>query len=646
LNALEGNRLLSRIGIALGSVWQLRLLPFTPSRRHPAFCLARPTGTLPDYTIPSPGPLSMLVMAQDSHHDAYRFNNNRQMAAAMMAPHIAGSPDVYSPSLMHPVSQYPDQMAYVMGHLALTPPLPSRGGGMPVPGFHHTFDTSTPPFGRGSAQRRRKMAAESGRVFPQSLPMMSPHAFMSPSPCTFPKPMHSGWVPPQVPGWRSASPAFPPPFRRMNPRVPSTLNGNKVCATLAYPLADQGCAPVCSEHTHGAMDCNERHGSALGRVQTVLCSCIAFPSRMLLVMTPAQALSACQNSREAHGVQSSMDRPGDMQGNECAEFVPPAGAVKVQINGSLMGWVDDNGVVLHSWRKTKRGTRGSGQRRRSELDLLNSSNIATTPTTSELRATRPISIASSDPSSEHVTAPAVPSTAEMPTLPASVPEATVGCVSEGRGTPRAALAAEVGVDDGERDEHGLPTGSAGAMEAVACMDGAAHGLLTPRLARPAPVPHAVAAEAVAGEGEGEAKQVSPQSDKVSQAAATPESVLSGSSLCGTELPKVKVPVQDWEHLRYRHDQVCLPRGLQVVVAQNVERLHAPLFHVLSGEHSRRGGCAHKTQRCHDMRLVYRCKAIWRRCSRRCRTCMTSSSGWPRRRFSKRQPLQRCTSYAE
>jgi hypothetical protein len=50
------------------------------------------------------------------------------------------------------------------------------------------------------------------------------------------------------------------------------------------------------------------------------------------------------------------------------EFVPPPGATRMAINSSVMGWVDENGVVLHSWRKTKRGTRGGGQRRRVEAD--------------------------------------------------------------------------------------------------------------------------------------------------------------------------------------------------------------------------------------------------------------------------------------
>lgn len=188
----------------------------------------------------------MLAMAQDSHHDAYRFNNNRQMAAAIMAPHITASPNVYSPDLMHPASQYPDQMTYAMGHLALTPPLPNRGGAIPVPGFHHTFDVSTPAFSRGSAQQHRKVAADSAHGFTQSQPIMHacPHAFMSP----LPKPMHSGY-PPQVAGWHTTTPVYPPLHQRMNARVPSTLNVHKVCATLEYPFAVQGCAPVCSART-------------------------------------------------------------------------------------------------------------------------------------------------------------------------------------------------------------------------------------------------------------------------------------------------------------------------------------------------------------------------------------------------------------
>jgi hypothetical protein len=38
-----------------------------------------------------------------------------------------------------------------------------------------------------------------------------------------------------------------------------------------------------------------------------------------------------------------------------------------------MAWLDTRGVVLHSWKKTKRGTRGGGHRKRVEMEQAQSS---------------------------------------------------------------------------------------------------------------------------------------------------------------------------------------------------------------------------------------------------------------------------------
>lgn len=78
--------------------------------------------------------------------------------------------------------------------------------------------------------------------------------------------------------------------------------------------------------------------------------------------------------------------------------MPLPTAVKVQINSTLMGWVDENGVVLHTWRRTKRGTRGGGQqRRRAEGDMSAGSTPTPSTTTPHAMSAAPSLMADEDP---------------------------------------------------------------------------------------------------------------------------------------------------------------------------------------------------------------------------------------------------------
>ena len=68
-----------------------------------------------------------MMSADGNHHDAYRFNNHRQMAAAMMSPSMGAGPEGFNPAMMAGPPPFADPMAFAMGaHMAVA--LPSWPG--------------------------------------------------------------------------------------------------------------------------------------------------------------------------------------------------------------------------------------------------------------------------------------------------------------------------------------------------------------------------------------------------------------------------------------------------------------------------------------------------------------------------------------
>ena len=258
--------------------------------------------------------------------------------------------------------------------------------------------------------------------------------------------------------------------------------------------------------------------------------------------------------------------------------MPPPGATKIQINSSLMGWVDANGVVLHSWRKTKRGTRGGGQRRRQEADAASAS-------TSERAASAPGAAsagavagpaddtesskgsASEQDRSETVT-PMLPG-ATAADVPSTEPSSAAGASTETGEAPSLPppFSAEQKDTPLGHDEHGMPTTPrAGRARcdtdtAQTTPDGQGASVagrqMTPRLGVPS-VAHAPNDSDAASPGQqagadSTAEQAStPKANAPAVEQKTPERALEGSTGEGA---RVKVPVKDWEHLRAQHDQV-------------------------------------------------------------------------------------------
>jgi hypothetical protein len=291
------------------------------------------------------------------------------------------------------------------------------------------------------------------------------------------------------------------------------------------------------------------------------------------------------------------------------EFVPPPGAVKVQINSALMGWVDAHGIVLHSWRKTKRGTRGGGQQRR----LAGESSTQSPAATSEAPSSHaPTPTAHSRAHSFHpdsLASQATPDDDDAAVTPLLARSASAGAVATGGESARKFAPPKLNVGGGggsavaaegselptlearseDHDEHELHTATTTVAGGGASTVGNS-GQVTPRLSRaprPAKTPDdkwfdeeaaqtpagaepagGTGAAAGAAAGAAGASQAHPRTPpKVSGTSdvgvgvstrPTPEASLRPRSGTSPEQPKVKVPIRDWEHLRFQHDQARLP----------------------------------------------------------------------------------------
>lgn len=208
-----------------------------------------------------PQPLSpRSAMAQGSPHDAYRFNNHRHAAAAMMSPAIipAGL-EGYPAALLQGASPY-DQMSFAMSQLALsTPHLPHADAALAAHGYQPAFSHAAPPFAVPAARGHRRtgsghmphtapphdkrFAPPPAHFRPRQPPSAPHHAagpiFVSP----FVKPMHM--APSHGPGAWTTPGAMPRP--RMNARVPSTLNSHKVRPSPPLARSSAHGATVCSK---------------------------------------------------------------------------------------------------------------------------------------------------------------------------------------------------------------------------------------------------------------------------------------------------------------------------------------------------------------------------------------------------------------
>jgi hypothetical protein len=156
------------------------------------------------------------------------------------------------------------------------------------------------------------------------------------------------------------------------------------------------------------------------------------------------------------------------------DFVPPPGATRTAINSSVMGWVDENGVVLHSWRKTKRGTRGGGQRGARAAGQRRKADSSAAP-----------AAAGSTPAASHE--------GTDPSQPSRSNSAAEGEASSRHGSDRAKWAAAAGNDGGEAVTPPLQAALSGALSCATAAgseagggserggDGSGSGLVTPRL---------------------------------------------------------------------------------------------------------------------------------------------------------------------
>jgi hypothetical protein len=75
-----------------------------------------------------------------------------------------------------------------------------------------------------------------------------------------------------------------------------------------------------------------------------------------------------------HGYDADcvLDRHVVLQdGKQNAPFVPTDGDMKIQLSSTTMAWVDRQGNILHSWKRTKRGTRGGKNRRHEDHQSIN-----------------------------------------------------------------------------------------------------------------------------------------------------------------------------------------------------------------------------------------------------------------------------------
>jgi hypothetical protein len=191
-------------------------------------------------------------MVASSPHDAYRFNNHRPTAAAIMAPSVMPQGlEAFPGGMLQPGVPF-EQMTFTMSQLALTPPhLGQIDPALVRPSFQPAY-TPVPPFtapvalhrGAGSGSKRG-IASQDERFnyncrphhhappppIPPPLPPVPVHAardgqriFLSPH-MQHLRASHTA----TSPSWSPVTPLAHGQPRRMNARVPSTLNSHKVC---------------------------------------------------------------------------------------------------------------------------------------------------------------------------------------------------------------------------------------------------------------------------------------------------------------------------------------------------------------------------------------------------------------------------------
>ena len=242
-----------------------------------------------------------------------------------------------------------------------------------------------------------------------------------------------------------------------------------------------------------------------------------------------------------------------MQTSQNVEFIPPPNATKIQINSNLMGWVDPHGVVLHSWRKTKRGTRGGGQRRRQEAEDAVTASAgqahAEAPGPGQSAAAREQAV-SLKGSAGTVTPKLNADGAREVSTGGSVIQCAQQDLEEESSAEPPQFVAEDKLTPVGRDEHGMPT----SPHATAVTPGASPSgarLLTPRLT------HDKADKADKAAGSDEEPATPKASASATTTHQTPEVDLPNSAAAGRSESRVRVPTEDWEHLQQQNDQVRL-----------------------------------------------------------------------------------------
>ena len=256
-----------------------------------------------------------------------------------------------------------------------------------------------------------------------------------------------------------------------------------------------------------------------------------------------------------------------------------------------MGWVDENGVVLHSWRKTKRGTRGGGQRRRADAESAD-------------KAAAPSGASPADSAADGANA-----------------SATLDGVSGDGARASSSLGGAPFAADGNSIDAASTRPIVSDTLSRASSEGGTSGpadLMTPRLGRQLSAAQVEAALRSSGGG----------GTPASSAAARSE------------------PTEEWQRLQSEHEQarhepelgnvykvaildarvLCLPRwcGTATLVAPGALRCEAT--------------CALRTelgararQRAHRRLVRCRCRARWTRCRVSSTTCKRRTTRWHKKR---------------